>query len=229
MSAAPQRAVVLDLDNTLIHSVARPDHRYKLFRASCGLWVHVRPGTEALLQALAAAPDVYLGVWTAGLPKYAVEVVAALLRISGLRSTDVRLVLTRDEATVVDQLGYVKDLAHVRAVLGVEDVTLVDDNHAHGLFNRGHSGTRVSTVRPFHVAKELEDSSCLDAVRNALLPRSVSQVARYSFPNTPGAVVKQKVDPDARAKQDAACGAAHRPQVSGGDPCVHARRRAPCA
>lgn len=223
MSAAPQRAVILDLDNTLVHSVARPDCRYKRFQTSGGLWVHVRPGTEELLQALAAAPDVHLGVWTAGLPEYAVEVVAALLRISGLRRSDVRLVLTREEATVVGQLGYVKDLAHVRAVLRVEDVTLVDDNHAHGLFNRGHAGTRVRAVRPFHVAKELEDSSCLDAVRNALLPPSVSQVARYSFPKTPGAVVKHQAVPDA------ACGAAHRAQVPGGDPRVHARARAPCA
>ena len=187
------RCVVLDLDKTLVHSTAEEHAEYKRFWVSTGLWVHVRPGAEQLIQALAAAPDVRMVVWTAALPEYANEVVRGLLRLCGLKRHAISCTFTREHTVYMGARMYVKDLRRLKQWLSVDDVVLVDDDPLHKVFNED----AVRLVAAFDATLPKETSSSLDSVRFELTSRSrrdeQTPVVRYVFTcPTPGKVVRMQ-------------------------------------
>lgn len=140
MPSQPVDLLLLDLDRTLVHSL--PDST-----AECGVLqgafdhfrvrmddgshsrVHVRPYAAFLLSRLEQhrrKGKIRYGVWTAGTPSYARQVVDGLLRLAGVRRCALAAVLTRKDATLFPNGSYVKCLAPLAARFGARRVWLAD-------------------------------------------------------------------------------------------------------
>jgi len=128
---APKRTVVLDLDETLVHSKMDPPPdrfdflvRPRIDGEIMNFYVQKRPGVEDLLAALGERFEVV--VFTAGRREYAARVLDRLDR-KGV----VAHALYRDECKEIDG-KYVKDLSGLGRDL--RRVLIVDDNpNAYGL------------------------------------------------------------------------------------------------
>jgi len=167
-------AVVLDLDNTLVHSlldtVPRPDTTLETFRVchpdtSIGYTVHLRPHVKAFLQYLVSQRHfVHLVIWTAGSPWYAKEIVDKLFTHVGLAPSVVSHILDRSDAILLPSGEYVKNVNMVCKRLGVSQVMLLDDNPVHKRL-KSNVG-RVVTVTPFFCNKcgAEEDSFLKDLI-----------------------------------------------------------------
>jgi TFIIF-interacting CTD phosphatase-like protein len=127
-----QRSVVLlDLDNTLVHTTF--DTYYPCFESipHPTLHIHVRPYAREFLSYLIQNEHLFeLGFWTCGLPEYAYHVVKGLLSMVNAPDWNVRILLTRDDAMVING-SYVKNLSLVKKRYGVNDILLLDDNVVH--------------------------------------------------------------------------------------------------
>ena len=125
--------VLLDLDNTLVHTtmdVARPDFE-RIPHPT--LFIHVRPYVREFLAHLMQNDDLFeFGFWTCGTLAYANDVVHGLLDLVNAPDWPVRILLTRQDASVVDG-AYVKDLRLVKQRFGVTDLLLLDDKSLYQL------------------------------------------------------------------------------------------------
>lgn len=127
-----QRSVILfDLDNTLVHTtehVYYPD--FELIPHPT-LHIHVRPFVRELLSYLIQNDHVYeFGFWTCGTHEYAHHIVKGLLCMVNASDWGVRILLTRNDATVINGT-YIKDLSLVKKRYHVDDILLLDDNPVH--------------------------------------------------------------------------------------------------
>lgn len=151
-------AVVLDLDNTLVHTTegaacAGFDHFVVRFEgtnrySSLSLVVHIRPHALHLMRVAHDDPSLLLVVWTAGTRQYATQVVAQLFLRLGVLAPREECILARED-TVEHSMGLLKDLDVVRTRLGVSRATLVDDNATHATLPS--NANSVLTVPPFYV------------------------------------------------------------------------------
>ena len=127
----PRSVILLDLDNTLVHTTL--DDYYPDFELipHPKLHIHVRPFVREFLSYLMQNHDLFeIGFWTCGTPEYAHHVVEGLLNMVNAPDWKVRILLTRDDATVIHGT-YVKDLSLVKKRFGVHDLLLLDDNVVH--------------------------------------------------------------------------------------------------
>lgn len=157
-------AVVLDLDNTLVHATKEPARQefdnfvVRFEKPSSSLAVHIRPHALHLLRHVDDDPSLLLVVWTAGTRLYATHVVAQLfLRLDRPAPSKERIFARED--TIEHTMGLLKDLDMVRARFGVSRATLVDDNAAHAILPS--NANSVLTVPPFYVHNSF---AVLDAV-----------------------------------------------------------------
>lgn len=150
-ASAPRRAVLLDLDNTLVHTTPgeRAHPGYDAFPYDRSAVVHVRPYARAFLAHLMKASETYeFGFWTCGTRDYARYVVNGLLELVGAPDWPVRILLTRDDATICDA-AYVKDLDLAKRRFDLTHVVLLDDNPVHLCVPSNVPG--VCLVPPFAV------------------------------------------------------------------------------
>lgn len=129
----PRSIILLDLDNTLVHTTL--DVCYPDFESipHPTLHIHTRPYVREFLSYLIQNDDMFeFGFWTCGTEEYAHHVVRGLLEMVNAPGCSVRILLTRNDATVIDG-NYVKDLSLVKKRYGVNDVLLLDDNVVHNL------------------------------------------------------------------------------------------------
>jgi len=95
------------------------------------LHIHVRPYVRKFMSYLMQNGHLLeFGFWTCGTPEYAHHVVRGLLSMVSAPDWNVRILLTRDDATVING-SYVKDLSLVKKRYGVHDILLLDDNSVH--------------------------------------------------------------------------------------------------
>ena len=130
--------LVLDLDHTLVHTLAAPraPGAVPLGMPGRNLHVHVRPHARELLQYLRADQTrkwLKVAVWTAGTAAYARAVLDIVFAHAdaGLWYETVETVLSRSDALPLPAGAYVKPLSAVRRKLGLDDVLLVDDDPIH--------------------------------------------------------------------------------------------------
>lgn len=127
----PRSAILLDLDNTLVHTTLDAYHPYFESIPHPAYHIHVRPHVREFLSYLIQNDHLFeFGFWTCATPEYAHHVVEGLLRMVNASDRSVRILLTRDDATVING-SYVKDLSLVKKRYGVGDVLLLDDNAVH--------------------------------------------------------------------------------------------------
>jgi TFIIF-interacting CTD phosphatase-like protein len=127
----PRSVILLDLDNTLVHTTLDVHHPDFESIPHPTLHIHVRPYVREFLSYLMQNDHLFeFGFWTCGTPEYAHHVVQGLLALVNAPDWSVRILLTRDVATVIDG-AYVKDLSLVKKRYGVHDVLLLDDNVVH--------------------------------------------------------------------------------------------------
>lgn len=127
----PRSVILLDLDNTLVHATL--DAYYPSFEsiAHPTLHIHVRPYVREFLSYLMQNDHLFeFGFWTCGTPEYAHHVVRGLLRMVNASDWNVRILLTRNDATVING-SHVKNLNLVKKRYGVHDILLLDDNIVH--------------------------------------------------------------------------------------------------
>lgn len=127
-----QRSVLLlDLDNTLVHTTLdAPNSDFELIPHPT-LHIHVRPFVREFLSYLMQNDHIVeFGFWTCGTSEYANHVVTGLLNMTSSPDWDVRILLTRDHATLING-SYVKDLRLVKERYNVSDILLLDDNAVH--------------------------------------------------------------------------------------------------
>lgn len=127
----PQSVVLLDLDNTLVHTTFDAYYPDFEFIPHPTLHIHVRPYAREFLSYLIQNDHLFdFGFWTCGTPEYAHHVVRGLLDMVNAPDRNVRILLTRDDATIING-SYVKNLSLVKKRYGVKDILLLDDNIVH--------------------------------------------------------------------------------------------------
>mgnify|MGYP001338893968 CR=1 FL=1 len=145
--------VILDLDETLVHTTDRPlpikstaAHIIRL--DGHNMYVHIRPGARQLLQFLKRLhPFVRLAVWTAGIKLYAARVLDLLMP-----EWRTHLYFVRSRGDCVSrrvnnrESALLKDLRHLG--IPAHRLILVDDNDDHYRFNV-NNGYRVLRAPPF--------------------------------------------------------------------------------
>ena len=127
----PRSVILLDLDNTLVHTTL--DAYYPDFEAipHPTLHIHLRPYVREFLSYLMQNDHLFeFGFWTCGTPEYAHHIVRALLNMVNAPNWNVRILLTRNDATILNG-SYVKDLNLVKKRYGIHDILLLDDNPVH--------------------------------------------------------------------------------------------------
>lgn len=136
------KLLILDLDETLIHSTRQPlpdqeqvgtvlDGRYHLY---------IRPGVHELVQR---TREIYsLAVWTAAVPEYAAEVVTQVLP-----GVDLAFVWARPQCTPGFR-GWHKDLDHVTEAFQYDprDILMIEDTPE----NLRHHRRNCVQVRPWY-------------------------------------------------------------------------------
>tara|TARA_X000000368_G_C22958352_1_gene679819 strand:+ start:484 stop:1071 length:588 start_codon:yes stop_codon:yes gene_type:complete len=127
-----QRSVILfDLDNTLVHTTEHAYYPDFELIPHPTLYIHVRPYVRELLSYMMQNDHMFeLGFWTCGIHEYAHHVVKGLLRMVNAPDWNVRILLTRSDATIING-NYVKDLSLVKKRYHIDDILLLDDNAVH--------------------------------------------------------------------------------------------------
>jgi len=138
--------ILLDLDHTLVHTLDVHYPGFELIPHET-LYIHVRPYVREFLSHLMQHDDLFeFGFWTCGTAEYANDVVQGLLRLVDAADWPLRILLSRQDAVVVDG-SYVKDLRLVRQRFGATDLLLLDDNPIH--LRIATNATSVCLVPPF--------------------------------------------------------------------------------
>ena len=126
-----RRVVLLDLDHTLVHTTKGkrfPDYDVIPHETH---HIHIRPYVREFLRHLMDSSHLFeFGFWTCGKPEYARHVVSGLLRYVNVPDWPVHILLTRDDAVIMNGT-YVKDLRLVKRRFGITDLLLLDDSHVH--------------------------------------------------------------------------------------------------
>tara|TARA_B110001450_G_scaffold255469_1_gene283110 strand:- start:27637 stop:28221 length:585 start_codon:yes stop_codon:yes gene_type:complete len=149
MNEQQQSIILLDLDNTLVHTTNDVSHPEFETIPHSSLHIHVRPFVREFLCHLMKNKHVFeFGFWTCGTPDYAQHVVMGLMSMVDASEWDVRILLTRDDATIING-SYVKDLNLVRTRYNASDVILLDDNAIH--YSIPENVSHVCLVPPFYV------------------------------------------------------------------------------
>ena len=111
--------------------------------------IHVRPFVREFLSYLMQNENIFeFGFWTCGTPEYAHHIVTGLLSMVNAPNWNVRILLTRDDATIING-SYVKDLSLVTEWYGVSNLILLDDNTLH--LSIPDNIPKVCLVPPFFV------------------------------------------------------------------------------
>lgn len=123
--------ILLDLDNTLIHTTTDVPHPDFELLPHPTLYIHVRPYVREFLSYLMQNDSLFeFGFWTCGSYEYAHDVVRELLKLVNAPDWPLRILMTRRDAIIVNG-AYVKDLQLVKELYGVTDLLLLDDNPIH--------------------------------------------------------------------------------------------------
>lgn len=145
----PRSVILLDLDNTLVHTTLDAYHPDFESIPHPTLYIHVRPYVREFLSYLIQNDHLFeFGFWTCGIPEYAHHVVRGLLSLVNASDWNVRILLTRDDAIFIHG-SYVKDLSLVKKRYGVHDVLLLDDSTVH--YFLPHNISEICLVPPFLV------------------------------------------------------------------------------
>lgn len=165
----PRSVILFDLDNTLVHTtehVYYPD--FELIPHPT-LHIHVRPFVRELLSYLIHNDHVYeFGFWTCGAHEYAHHVVKGLLHMINAPDWTVRILLTRNDATVINGT-YIKDLSLVKKRYHVDHMLLLDDNPVH--YSIPGNAPEICLVPAFHVTdpNSPQDSFLLNLTHQSLV------------------------------------------------------------
>lgn len=161
--------LVLDLDNTLVHSTT--DCRYTNYTILpySSMNVHVRPYVREFLLFVFAHPLYELGFWTCGTKAYAEEIVNALMNFAGIPMTSVRVLLSRDDATLMHGT-YVKDLNIVRSRFHAPHLLLIDDNPIHSWIE--DNVPDLCLIPPFHAHTNTQDVFFQCLIANFTTPQT---------------------------------------------------------
>lgn len=150
MNARGPLTIVLDLDETLVHTTDKPlatktngPHEIRIDGHT--MWVHIRPGARQLLRFLTKLhPFVRVAVWTAGTKVYATRVLDLLMPNQEWKK---QLYFVRSRGDCVNRRGHLlKDLRQLG--IPAHRLMLVDDNDAHYEFNVPN-GFHVVRAPPF--------------------------------------------------------------------------------
>ena len=175
--------ILLDLDNTLVHTTLGDYYPDFQTIPHPTLHIHVRPYVREFLSFLIKNDHLFeFGFWTCGTPEYAHQVVMGLLRMANAPDWNVRILLTRNDATVING-SYVKDLSLVKMRYGVHDILLLDDNTVH--CSLPDNVSKVCLVPGFFVTDPDApyDKFLLELTR-APLARDASPPPRYHHPRS---------------------------------------------
>ena len=177
----PRSVILLDLDNTLVHTTL--DAYYPDFDSipHPTLHIHVRPYTREFLSYLIQNDHLFeFGFWTCGTPEYAHHVVKGLLNMVNAPDWNVRILLTRNDATIING-SYVKDLSLVKKRYGVNDILLLDDNTVH--YSIPDNIPEVCLVPAFYVTDPCAPYDCfLLNLTHLSLARPPSPPPQYHRP-----------------------------------------------
>lgn len=145
------------------------------------LHIHVRPFVREFLSYLMENDHLYeFGFWTCGTHEYAHHVVKGLLNMVNAPDWKVRILLTRDDATVIHG-SYVKDLSLVKKRYGVRELLLLDDNVVH--YSLPDNISEVCIVPGFFVTDpNAPYDNFLLNLTHLSLARSTSPPPRYHRP-----------------------------------------------
>lgn len=165
---SPKSLLVLDLDETLIHSTQygpAGDFSIHIDGTPVRYQIHVRPGAKSFLKKMHNLSDFMdLGVWTAATPAYASRILDYLF--PEWRTT-FSFLRTRSKCTTLPEGYLVKDLRHLR---DWQDVMLLDDNDLHVRFNNAPT-KKVMRIKPY-TSIDLHDRELLKCgrkIHNCLL------------------------------------------------------------
>lgn len=142
--------ILLDLDETLVHSAHEHVPGFETFRHTYTMQVcHVRPHAKELLRYVEKRVhrgQMTAGVWSTGKTFYVYEIIRRLCHMAGVSPTIFNIVLTRDHTPLLP-MGYVKMLS----ILDDSDVLLVDDSERHA--DHPANRDRVIKAPPFRAQK----------------------------------------------------------------------------
>lgn len=138
--------LVLDIDETLIHSVANGtpgDFAIQLTGDANLYQVHIRPGTKSFLKKMQSLLQfIDIGIWTAATHAYATAILDNIC--PEWRST-FSFLKTRNHCTNLPNGHVVKDLRRIREW---NDVVLLDDNELNFRFNNSVM-KKVMRIKPY--------------------------------------------------------------------------------
>jgi RNA polymerase II subunit A small phosphatase-like protein len=156
MLPSSDKLLILDLDETLVHSVEKPLERPSDFRAY-EYEVYKRPGVEEFLSVCAAMFE--MAVWTSSGSKYAHEVIEHIFP----KSVQLKFIFTGERCTrcwdyEVGSPYYIKNLKKVkRKGYSLEKVLIIDDTPEKLSRNYGN----LIRVQEYHGTVDDEELSLL--------------------------------------------------------------------
>lgn len=174
--------VVLDIDDTLVHSRDRPllghhDGRHILTfpNSAVIVYTYTRPGLRQFIDGLKALP-VRIAVWTAATKSYAIKV---LDKIFPEWRSRIEFLWTRSKCTRLPCGNLFKDLSLIPPRTRSDSIILVDDSETHAAMNT--TNHPVYRIAPFQPGKGVVDRHLDKAL--AHIARHVNKRARFAVPS----------------------------------------------
>ena len=122
-----KKHIVLDLDNTLVHSVFKPSGSYI---------IHQRPGLKRFLKTLFTSA-LSVSVWSAGTRPYVMTVVRKIFSPSQFYK--LRFIYSRDQTVNINNM-FIKNLRIMTKQskdMNLKNTILIDDRPEHMILNAG--------------------------------------------------------------------------------------------
>tara|TARA_B100001094_G_C17919758_1_gene665363 strand:+ start:300 stop:758 length:459 start_codon:yes stop_codon:yes gene_type:complete len=122
-----RKHIVLDLDNTLVHSIFNTNGTFRVYK---------RPGLKRFLETL-FRHTLSVSVWSAGTRPYVLTVVKKIF--NPYQFNRLRFIYSRDHTTNLNQMP-VKNLMlmiNQKKDMTRKNTILIDDRHEHLIFNAG--------------------------------------------------------------------------------------------